>query len=97
MSIYAVVPLKPNQPWLQKAISEQPEGCVYVLPNDAGWLVQSNKTAQELSAELGIPVRRAAKPGDEDVETVALVTAFERYYGLGPKDMWAWVRDREAK
>ena len=67
------------------------DGDYYPLTNNAGWLIEHKGTTVELSAVIGITGKQ---PGEKPKLGSALVTPVSSYYGIGPSDMWEWLKSR---
>ena len=94
MTVYSVVPIGGGREKLEESIKKLPTGDVYTLPGKAGWLVQFAGTSVEFCSALNIPTNRDAL-AKEDTPPMVLVSSLTSYYGIGPKEMWEWVRSRE--
>lgn len=91
MAIYVVIPLGTNRPKLEDNIRQLPEESVYILSNNAGWLVKFAGTAKELCAKLGVPTQKDQFAADSPT---VLITLLQSHFGFGSSDMWDWVRTR---
>lgn len=92
MSIFLVTPLANNADALGAAIAAHMEaGDFYPLMNMAGWFVEHKGTTVELSSVIGIT---GHPPGEKSKIGSALVTPITSYYGIGPSDMWEWLKSR---
>lgn len=94
MPVYQVTPLSRNARELEGAVRKNlEEGDCFQLANDAGWLVTFKGTSKELCDRLGIDNRPVGDPAILKVGS-AIVVPVTSYYGLGPTDMWEWLKTR---
>lgn len=92
MGIFLVTPLANNAAALGAAITSKvvPDN-FYQLMNNAGWFVEHKGTTVEVSAFIGIT---GHPPGEKSKIGSTLVIPITSYYGIGPSDMWEWLKSR---
>lgn len=92
MAVFLITPLDNNFEELGLSIGDKfPKGDSYPLVHNAGWLVYHKGTSVEVSADIGIT---GTPPGEKPEVGAALVTPITSYYGMGPTDMWEWLKSR---
>jgi hypothetical protein len=93
MAIYLVTPLANNATKLNQAVAEffsNEDTNVFMLPSDAGVLVNYAGTSQELGKALFITVGKVE--GENSSVGAALIVPFTSYWGRGATTMWDWIK-----
>lgn len=92
MPIYLTIPLKTDGAPLDSAVETHiaaPDR--FRLQADRGWLIKFKGTTIELSDLLAIT---GHTEGQHSAVGPTLVTPLSTYYGVGPSDMWEWLKTR---
>jgi hypothetical protein len=93
MLVYLVIPLQADNAPLERAIEARSDVLMdrYRLQDNRGWLIRFNGTSKELSDTIGITSQSGAPSSSVGS---ALVVPIAGYYGMGPVDMWEWLKTR---
>lgn len=92
MPIYIVVPLTPSDESLNSHIEKNVDANDrFKLQAGRGWLIKFNGTTVELSNHIEVTGHPKGSPSLVGSTIVVPVTG---YYGLGPTDMWEWLKIR---
>lgn len=93
MPVYLVISLRTDSKPLERAIEAHSAllSDRYRLQEDRGWLIRFGGTSKELSDAIGITGQPEGEPSQVGS---ALVVPISGYFGLGPVDMWEWLKTR---
>jgi hypothetical protein len=92
MPIYIVVPLVPSMEKLSALIEEHVgANDRFKLQANRGWLVKFPGTTTELSNVIGVTGHPA---GSKSASGSTIIVPVPGYYGVGPSDMWEWLKTR---
>ena len=92
MPIYIVVPLTPGMEKLNAQIEKHVDANDrFKLQADRGWLVKYPGTTTELSKFIEVTGHAPGTPSNVGPTIIVPVTG---YYGVGPTDMWEWLKIR---
>lgn len=92
MPIYLAIPLIPESTALDAAVANHiPEKNRFKLQADRGWLIKFEGTTVELSNALTVT---GHEKGEHSLVGSTLITPVSNYYGIGPADMWEWLKTR---
>jgi hypothetical protein len=92
MPIYIAVPLIPDGSKLDNSVLETiPPADSFKLQADRAWLIKYNGTTSELSNHLRVT---GHPKGEKSRVGSTLISPVPSYYGLGPSDMWEWLKNR---
>ena len=92
MPIFLALPLlHDGQPLERAVLSTISTSDRYKLQADRGWLIKFPGTTVELSNLLKITGHPS---GQHSAVGSSLVTPVTSYYGVGPTEMWEWLKTR---
>lgn len=91
MPIFIAVPLVAESSAFDAAVRQSISSPAdrYKLQSDRGWLIKFAGTSVELSDHLGLTGPKAPSHLGS-----AIIVPVAGYYGLGPTDMWEWLKTR---
>ena len=85
MAVFAIIPTPTAAlpPKLATAVLEHYKDANFAIAGGHGWLVSANRTAKELSDQLGIT---------DGSNGSAIVLEVASYFGRADPNVWSWIK-----